>query len=102
MNPVKQHDTATPAEPITAEAIPLPSHERETDRAERIAKESGVEKSVALDIGYLRDLEARIVDAAHRHPELRDFPVFNALLETFLDALENQGGAEPQKTEPAP
>ena len=83
-------DAATPAEPITAEAIPLPSHERETDRAERIAKELGVENSVALDIGYLRDLEVRIIEAARRHPELREFPVSNVSLETFLDALEEQ------------
>lgn len=60
----------------------------ETDRIDAIAKELGVETSVADDIDYLRCMERRIVAAAKRHPHLRDFDVRNEALEAQLEALE--------------
>jgi len=59
----------------------------ETNRVEAIAKELGVEFSVASDIDYLRCLEKRIVAAAKKHPEIRDFAVVNEPLERQFLAL---------------
>jgi hypothetical protein len=62
--------------------------ETETQRAEAIEKELGVDFSVALDIDYLRQMERQIVAAAKKHPEIRNFEVSNPFLERQLDRLK--------------
>lgn len=59
-----------------------------TEEVEQIAEELGIEFSVALDIAYLRSLEARIVAAAKKYPKMRDFLVENVALEDQLKGLE--------------
>ncbi len=58
---------------------------RYRERVEALAKELGIELSIAMDIAYLDDLRERIVECAKRHPELRYFPVENPDLENYLE-----------------
>lgn len=57
---------------------------------ERLAKTLQVPEAVALDIDYLDRLRERIINASHRNPALRDFPVTNEILEKALDELEKE------------
>lgn len=59
-----------------------------TQRVEALANELGIEISVAMDIEYLRGLEARILRAVKANPKLRDFLVQNRDLEAQLDQIE--------------
>jgi hypothetical protein len=61
---------------------------RGPDVAKNIEEEFLIDYSVALDIEYLRGLEARIIKAAKKHSLLRDFPVENRELEAFLESCE--------------
>lgn len=56
----------------------------------RLAYLYDIDESVALDILYLDHLRERVIAAARRNPKIRDFLVYNPVLEEELDELEKK------------
>ena len=62
-----------------------------TDQMVALAQELGVDVSVAMDIDYLRRLEARVLNIAKREPNFRGCEnIYNAPFEVELEGLENK------------